>query len=163
MDFYTKSDIETSLSRIDKLFSCGIFSSENSANPLLQSALTELLIRIRDLMAKSKKYASEVSFTEDINTTDKINNVSDAIKFVRDAICHIDSNNHNHEQCNARISFNVAYGKCVLMKINDTVIGSDYEDDVAFFFGDQKLYLNRHLKRAYEEAKANLEPLLERV
>ncbi|TOL77287.1 hypothetical protein CGH89_25080, partial [Vibrio parahaemolyticus] len=72
-------------------------------------------------MAKSKKYASEVSFTEDINITDKIINVSDAIKFVRDAICHIDSNNHNHEQCNARISFNVAYGKCVLMKINDTV------------------------------------------
>ena len=163
MDFYTKSDIETSFRRIETLLQCGIFLPENSQNPLVQSALAELLIRIRDLMAKSKKYSSPVEFSDDVNTTDKITNVSDSIKFIRDAICHIDSNNHNHDECNARLSYNIGYGKCNLMKIGEIEIKSDYEDDVCFFFGSQKLYLNRHLRRAYKEAKSNLELILANV
>lgn len=163
MDFLTKSDIEVSFSRIEKLLHCGIFLPENSQSPLVQSALAELLIRVRDLMAKSKRYASPIEFSDDVNTTDGVANVSDAIKFIRDAICHIDSDNHNHEECGARMSYNIAYGKCNFMKIGDTEIKSDYEDDVCFFFGAQKLYLNRHIKRAYEEAKANLEPVLASV
>ncbi|MCU7812525.1 MAG: hypothetical protein KZQ77_15055 [Candidatus Thiodiazotropha sp. (ex Notomyrtea botanica)] len=163
MDFQTKSDIEVSFSRVETLLECGIFLPENSNNPLVQSALAEILIRVRDLMAKSNKYASPIEFTNDINTTDKISNVSDVIKFIRDAICHIDSDNHNHEECGARLSYNIGYGKCNLMKIGDVEIKSDYLDDVCFFFGPQKLYLNRHIKRAYEEAKANLEPVLANV
>jgi len=163
MDFQTKSDIQQSFSRIEKLFNCGIFNQENSDNPLVQSALTELLIRLRDLMAKSKYYASDITFQDDINQSNKIIHVSDAIKFIRDAICHIDSNNHNHDECNARLSYNIAYGKCNIMKIGDIEIKSDYDDDICFFFGSQKLYLNRHLKRAYIEAKENLEPILVNV
>jgi len=163
MDFLTKSDIEISYSRIEKLLSCGIFSPENSDNPLVQSALAELLIRVRDLIAKSGKYSASVDFSEDINETDNISNVAQVIKFIRDAICHIDSDNHNNEECGARMSYNIVYGKGNLMKINDVEIKSDYEDDVCFFFGAQKLYLNRHIIRAYQEAKANLEPVLANV
>ena len=163
MDFLTKSDIEVSFSRIDTLLECGIFLPDNSQNPLVQSALAEILIRVRDLMAKSKKYAVAIEFKEDINATDKITNVSDVIKFIRDAICHIDSDNHNHEECGARMSYNIGYGKCNLMKLGDIEIKSDYEGDVCFFFGSQKLYLNRHIKRAYLEARENLEPVLANV
>jgi len=163
MDFQTKNDIQQSFSRIEKLFECGIFNKENSENPLVQSALTELLIRLRDLMAKSNYYANGITFQDDINKSDKITHVSDTIKFIRDAICHIDSKNHSHEECNARLSYNIAYGKCNLMKIGDIEIKSDYTDDVCFFFGSQKLYLNRHLKRAYTEAKKELQPILANV
>jgi hypothetical protein len=163
MDLLTKSDIEVSFRRIETLFQCGIFLPENSQNPLVRSALAELLIRVRDLIAKSKKYSSPVEFSDDVNTTNEITNVSDAIKFIRDAICHIDSDNHNHEECGARMSYNIGYGKRNLIKIGDVEIKSDYEDDVCFFFGSQKLYLNRHLKRAYKEAKANLGPVLANV
>lgn len=163
MDFMTKSDIESSFSRIETLLACGIFSSQNSQNPLVQSALAELLIRVRDLMAKSKKYANPIEFQDDIHVTEKVKNVSDAIKFIRDAICHIDSDNHNHDQCSARMSYNIVYGKGNLMKFGDVEIKSDYEDDVCFFFGSQKLYLNRHISRAYKETKANLEPKLANV
>ena len=163
MNFQTKMDIEQSISRIDKLFECGIFNQENSQNPLVQSALTELLIRLRDLMAKVEYYASRINFQDDINQNEKITDVSDSIKFIRDAICHIDSKNHNHDECNARLSYNITYGKCNLMKIGDLEIKSDYKDDVCFFFGSQKLYLNRHIKRAYNEAKINLKSILANV
>lgn len=163
MNFQTKADIEQSFSRIDKLFECGIFNQNNSTNPLVQSALSELLIRLRDLMAKAEYYTTRIDFQDDVNQTEKITDVSDSIKFIRDAICHIDSDNHNHEECSARLSYNISYGKCNLMKIGDVEIKSDYNDDVCFFFGSQKLYLNRHIKRAYTAAKEKLEPVLTNV
>lgn len=160
MDFYTKVDIETSLRRVDELLKCGIFLPENSQNPLVRSALTELLILVRDLMAKAHLYAEPVTFTDDVVITDKVKDVSGAIKFVRDAICHIDSVNHKHDMFNARLSYNIMYGQCNMVKIGDIEIKSDYDNDVCFFFGSQKLYLRRHLIRAYEEAKDKLLPLI---
>jgi predicted HicB family RNase H-like nuclease len=163
MDFMTKSDIENSFSRIEILLNCGIFLPKNSQNPLVQSALAELLIRVRDLMYKSEKYAVAIKFDDDINITEKVKNVSDAIKFIRDAICHIDSDNHNYNECRARISYNIMYGKGTFMKIEDIELKSEYDDDICFFFGSQKLYLKRHICRAYQEAKVNLKPKLENL
>jgi len=161
MDFYTKSDIENSFRRVDELLGCGIFDLVQSKNPLMRSALTEILILVRDLMEKSKIYATPVEFVDDVNITDKVQNVSEAIKFVRDAICHVDSENRNHDECKARLSYNVAYGKCNLAKIGDVEIKSDYEDDVCYFFGNQKLYIRRHVIKAYEEAKSKLLPAVQ--
>lgn len=161
IDFYTKSDIESSIRRVDELLCCGIFDPAQSENPLICSALTEMLILVRDLMEKARIYAAPVEFVDDVNITDKVHNVSEAIKFVRDAICHIDSENRNHDECNARLSYNIIYGKHNLLKIGDIEIKSDYEDDVCFFFGSQKLYLHRHIIRAYEEAKSKLLPVVQ--
>ena len=160
MDFRTRADISNSLNRIEELLQCDIFEPQNSTSPLVTSALTELVILVRDLMAKAKKYAAPVEFADDVNATGKVKNVSDAIKFVRDAVCHVDSGNHDHEECNARLSFNIAYGKWSFAKIGPVELKSDYEDDVCFFFGSQKLYLKRHIIRAYEEARKKLLPLM---
>ena len=160
MDNYTKNDIESSFHRVDELLNSGIFEPSQIDNLLMRSALTEMLILVRDLMAKSKIYATPIEFVDDVIITDKVHNVSEAIKFVRDAICHVDSENRNYDACNARLSYNAIYGKCNFAKLGNIEIKSDYEDDVCFFFGDQKLYLHRHIIRAYEEAKSKLLPLV---
>ncbi len=160
MDSRTKSDIKSSFRRVDELMACGIFEPCSSGGPLVRSALTELLILVRDLMQKAKIFSKPIEFSDDVNITEKVKNVSDAIKFVRDAICHVDSENHNHEECNARLSYTIAYGKCNLGKFGDVQIKSDHEDDLCFFFGNQKLYLRRHIIRAYKEAKESLLPLV---
>ncbi len=61
---------------------------------------------------------------------------------------------------NIKATFNVAFGKANLMKINDFEQKSLYEDDICFFFGLKGIYLNRHIVRAFQEAKNNLEPYL---
>ena len=45
------------------------------------------------------------------------------------------------------------------MKIGDLEQSSLYEDDICFFFGSKGIYLNRHIVRAYTEAKEKLDPL----
>ncbi len=153
MDFHSKSDIESSINRIDQLMSCGIFEPSNSGNVLFRAAFIEMLIAMRDLMYKSQKYAQRISFTDDVSQSDKIQDVSDLIKYVRDALCHPDSDNHYIEPGNIKATFNVAFGKANLLKIGDFEQKSLYQDDVCFFFGSKAIYLNRHIIRAFDEAK----------
>lgn len=163
IDFFTKSEIETDIRRIEKILDCGIFSQENARHPLFQSAFIELVIRLRDLLYKSEALGKRIDFTEDVvvledkNGNKVVEDVTDAVAFVRNAACHIESDKNllDKDRQIATI-FNVAIGKTKLMKINDKELASDYEDDICFFYGEQKLYLKRHIVRAFEEAKKSL-------
>ncbi len=156
MDFFTKSDIESAITRINELLSCGIFEPQSSQSVLFRAAFIELLITLRDLMYKTEKYSSRISFDNDIKKTEKIKDVSDLIKYVRDALCHPDSENHYIEVGNIKSTFNVAFGKANLLRIGDFEQSSEYDDDICFFFGSQGVYLKRHILRAFEEAKSKL-------
>jgi hypothetical protein len=111
-------------------------------------------------MYKAQKHVSRIAFDDDVRKGDKVQDVSDLIKYVRDALCHPDSENHYIEAGGAKATFNVAFGKVKLLKIGDFEQSSEYEDDVCFFFGSQGIYMRRHVLRAFEEAKQKLTPLV---
>jgi hypothetical protein len=160
IDFNAQSDIQDDIRRIETIINTGIFKVDNSKHPLLKSAFIEVLICLRDLMYKTEKYDSRISFTDDIKITPKVYDISELIKFVRDALCHIDIANHFIPNTSIKSTFNIAHGKCNIMKIGNITISSDYEDDICFFFGEQKIYLKRHIIKALEETKQKLLPLM---
>lgn len=160
IDFFSKSEIEDSLSRIDLILKSNIFAPENSQNPLVRSAFIELLICLRDLMYKTEKYSSRIAFDDDIVKNDNINDISDEIKYVRDALCHLDSENHYLEKGNIKATYNVMRGRGTLVKIKDFEQSSEHADDLCFFFGSHRIYLHRHIVRAVEEVKSKLLPIL---
>jgi hypothetical protein len=160
VDFFIKSEIEDDIRRITEILASSIFAKENFKNPLVRSAFIETLISLRDLMYKTEKYVSKIDFDDDVVQTDDIEDVTDLIKYVRDALCHLDSDNHYLEKGNIKATYNIAYGKANLLSIGEFKQISDYEDDVCFFFGSQKIYLKRHIVRAFELAKDKLLPIL---
>jgi hypothetical protein len=159
IDFFTKCEIKRSIERIQELRDSGIFCPEKSRSPLVKSAFIEVLVCLRDLMYKTEKYDERVDFDDDIVKTDKIKDITDTIKYVRDALCHLDSDKHYVEK-NCLASYNIVYGKGQMLSIGDSKQSSDYDDDVCFFFGAQKIYLKRHIVRSLEEAKAKLSSLI---
>lgn len=161
IDHLTHHEITSDIDRIRSILGSGIFSAENSNNPLFPSALTELLIRLQDLLAKSANLAKRVSFQDDVTIKGNVGDVTNLVAFVRDALCHVDSDKHDHDEIQARISFNVIFGKAVLAQLGNVSVESPYKDDVAFVFGPQRLYLRRHIVRAFEEAQSNLLPVLQ--
>jgi len=56
----------------------------------------------------------------------------------------------------------VVYGKHSLLKSGDLELKSDYEDDTAVFYGKNRIYLKRHVVRAYNEAQELLLPHMKR-
>lgn len=160
LSFFERSDIEENCRRISEIINSNIFSPANSRNPFVKSAFIELLVCMRDLMFKTEKFAARISFDDDVVKTAKVNDVTDLIKFVRDALCHPEIEHHYLIPGSIKATFNICIGKGTLMSIGDITLKSDYDDDVCFFFGAQKIYLTRHIIRAFEEARKKLAPLL---
>lgn len=117
------------------------------------SALTEVLICLRDLLYKAQKYGTRISFTDDLLTSAEIPDITEAVTWARDAACHTKTPKRQvQSNVNFISTFNVRVGKSKFMKIGEVKFTSDYADDICLFIGPQRLYLNRHLKRAFKEA-----------
>lgn len=160
IDSFSKSEIESSFNRIDAILGTNIFDIKSKKNPLLKSAFIELLICLNDLMSKTEKYASRISFDEDIVKSDQVNDITDVTKYMRDALCHLDSDNHYLEKGSIKAIFNIIYGEGSIFTLFGYVQESYHPDDTCFFYGSQKIYLNRHILPAVEEARSKLLPLL---
>jgi hypothetical protein len=160
MDVQDRRRCERSIRRIQALFSSGIFEPNNAGNVLQYSAFIDLTICLRDLLIQTQRYVRRIAFTDDIVTNDYVKDVTDAVTVGRDACCHIDSFKKLFHDRGDRGSYMVVYGKCDSATIDDRELKSEYEDDTAIFIGTNRLYLKRHIVRAFDEARTLLGPYL---
>ena len=161
MDFRDKSDCKKNLDRCIELINCGIFNEENSKNILHRSAFIELMICLRDVLHKVEIYNERLNFNDDIVVNSYVSDITDLIKACRDSCCHSHTRQKNFfNSRNKTASFIVVYGKGTPLCIDGLTLKSEYEDDIAFFFGENRIYLKRHIIRAIEEATTALAPFL---
>jgi hypothetical protein len=158
MDGRDQQDCESDIRKIKELLSCGIFEQQNAGNILRSAAFIELIICLRDLLHKTEKYAKRITFTDDVMTNEYVHDITDAVTAIRDACCHIDSFKRKFDE-RIRGAFIVVYGKISVGHVGDLHLKSDYADDIAFFYGKNRLYMKRHIIRAFQEAHALLVPL----
>lgn len=160
IDFFTAGDIAQDIHRIETIYATKIFAPSNKEHPLIKSAFIEVMVCLRDLMAKTKDYGTRITFTEDMVVTSKIKDITELVTFVRNALCHIESANNFAIPDQIKASFDIVYGKGTDKRADGIELVSEYTDDTCFFFGLHKIYLRRHILRAFEETKKQLEPLL---
>jgi hypothetical protein len=162
VNFYDQCEVSTSFRDIEAIINSGIFTPENFRSPFFKASFIAMLVELRALMYKTEKYAEKINFTDDVLQHGKVKDVSDLIKFVRDAVCHPDIPHHHLDDGN-RASFNVSFGAGCPAHIGEQRQEALYDDDVCFFFGMQHIYLKRHVLRALNEAREKLSPLLDKV
>ena len=155
MDFRTKSDIESSIKRLNEIFHSKILW-QNPEIIYKNSVLIEALILLKDLTKKSEKYFdNRINFTDDIIKNKFVNDITDLIGLFRDCMCHVDSFKKIVDEVEnikgMTISFCEIQGKGNLININGFILGSKYDDDIAFIMGGNVLYLKRHIERVYLE------------
>ena len=115
------------------------------------SVLTEVLIHLKDLMAKANTRGRRINFTDDIKLHDglKINDITDLISNFRDVYCHINSS----RKFKVKIAYSFIEIRGRRVYSLDKSIKSDYDDDIAYILGPCILYLKRHIERSFEEIK----------
>jgi hypothetical protein len=160
MDWSSARKIESTLEEIHKIFGTGIIANENVGHPLFRAAFVQILILLRDVMAKAEILGKRISFADHIEQNDKVKDITDLVAYVRNALCHLESPNHLIDiDRNNSVSFCVAVGKGNLMRIGDILLSSEFEDGMRIFFGSQGIYMQRHIIRALKEASDFLLPL----
>ncbi|MBN2233640.1 MAG: hypothetical protein JW706_00705 [Opitutales bacterium] len=155
-DWRIKFDVEQDISEVRAIVDSQIVE-RGEPKVFFRAAVTRLSICIRDLVAKSQILAKKkISFTDDVIIEAPVNDVSSLVKFMRNAMCHVDTDLHLLD-AGVYFSMEIVRGKATSHQMSGRSFGSDYADDVAFLIGPQRIYYRRHLIRAFDEAVANLE------
>lgn len=143
------SDIQSSISRCADIFNSGILNSGNSAGVLFESSITLLLIHLNDLLQKANIDKKRIDFTDDVDLTDSVSDVTDVIRVARNAACHVTSGEHKLDS--GKFTFCVAsgFGPRAYV-INGVEMGCGYADDIAIYYGATRVYVGRHLLRSFE-------------
>ena len=123
-----------------------------------ESLFALLLINMKDILMILDKLGHRVSFKDDLPAGI---DVTAQVREMRNAICHIGSGTRRVNGSGTILSFGMAVGKVNFARIGDVELKNPYSDDVAFFYGSQRILLVRHIHAALKEA-LNLAPMIAR-
>jgi hypothetical protein len=150
---YGDRDAQTSLMTVKRILESPIFNPIDGRSVYFQPCITQVLIELSDVLQKAAKKNLRVNFTDDIPQSTKAKDITDLINDCRNASCHVTSGKRIFD--NNKFTFCAVSGYSPnAMMINGIALGCDYHDDVAIFWGNSRLYLVRHLFRAFHEANA---------
>ncbi len=147
-----RTNIEDHLSVVHRLLYMGVFTAP-VLDPFREPVFVSLILKLHDLLQILRLQDHRVAFTDDV--PDGLD-ITDLVSKVRNAIAHPSSpENLLHKDSYLKFVFNVIHGKGSPIALpGAAAFKSDYADDIAFFFGEHRLYLNRHLVRVFNEALA---------
>ena len=156
LDFNIQSQINEDISTISHLISLNPLDTISDIY-VQKAIITEIMICLSDLMQKCKKLNVTVDFTDDIDNISilKDKNITGLVAYIRDCLCHIDSQKHVMTP-NITMSYCIVKGPCTIIQIPNLELISKYDDDICIIFGPQKIYYKRHIIRAFNECKKNL-------
>ena len=147
MLWFRDMDIEFTLRELDSIFATKVF--EDQSHPLLVSAVTRCLIGLNDLLQKAHDEGRRIDVTDHIIESEGIRDLTDLISKARNACCHIGSGLHRDGPW--KITWNIGSGKGLVATVDDVPLTNEFDDEIAIFFGRLRIYLRRHLQRAFEE------------
>lgn len=132
--------------QIQALLKANIFRDEHFT-VFHEPVFISIILKLNHILQKYSQTGNRINFNDDIYSGD----ITDVVKKLRDAICHLESG-ENMVNETLKFVFNRVAGKCTGFKIGDFVAKSDYEDDIAFFYGEYRIYLIRHIERVIRES-----------
>ncbi|MBX4200995.1 hypothetical protein KW786_02595 [Candidatus Parcubacteria bacterium] len=149
-NFFIKSQIKSNIDQLERLLDTGVFGAP-ALREFWEPVFISIILKLNDSLQKFKILDKRISFNDDIPSGD----ITDLINKVRNAICHLDSReNMLDQESQIKFVFNIIVGKGIMMRIGEREIGSSYEDDIAFFFGEYCIYFKRHILRLLKESKS---------
>lgn len=120
---------------------------------LLEAIYTALLIRLHDILNLLKEQRTLIAFSDDVDmdTENNIKDIIDLVRVHRNAACHTESGWKEFKDTNFIFSFNLVHGRSPrAIQIGSEFLGNDYQDDVAIYYGNWRIYSKRHIGRLLE-------------
>lgn len=155
--YAAKQNLESNLSRVHYLLNLGVFTAP-VLRPFHEPVFVSVILKLHDLLQLLRMQNRRVDFTDDVPGG---GDITDLVSKVRNAIAHTSSpENLLDKDSHLLFVFNMIAGKGQPISLPGAqVFVSDYDDDIAFFYGSHRLYLKRHLFRSVMEAFARYQAM----
>lgn len=131
------------------MLTTGVFGA-SVLRPFQEPVFISIILKLDDLLQKFRILNQRINFRDDISSGD----ITDLVNKIRNVICHLNSDeNLLDKETQLKFVFNMVIGKGNIVQIGDNIVAkSEYDDDIAFYYGEHRIYLKRHLIRVLNEA-----------
>ena len=153
MDRSDQSRVGFACFRIEQLFQSLVADRIGAQHVLFFSVVTEILIQLRDLTSLASDIGTTLLWSDDIARCAYYSNVTELITFFRDGFCHSHCFHSRLIPTDRNtITKSILPGKQT-SKLSGIELSNPYSDDTAIFLGANRIFLFRHIGRAFEELR----------
>jgi len=150
-----KSATSAALKRLSDIHNSGLLTRQDTfLSPIYRALIMETILLTNDVLKRADLLGKRVSFTDQVipRKAPAINDVTDLVREVRNAICHTNSHLHEVGKFGNVVTAMFIWGKGNTILGDGIIHSSDFDNDMAICFGELKLYLSRHLITAYNQS-----------
>jgi hypothetical protein len=146
--------IKQRLKRLHVLLESPVFNQASPEDGSWKSAFAELIILLDDLLAQAQQAGQRVDFWEGVGVHGKIQDVTSLVAWLR-AFLPVSVTDLAAQFDNNRL--NRYFGQGTGYFENGAFFTCEQAGDLAFFLDDQRIYLNRQIRRAITEAELSVQ------
>ena len=148
-------ELKLALGVVERYLKSGVFEGPGRASHECEAFFTHAMICLCDVVKFLSANNDRITINNDVvDVAGKPQDVTDLIHRFRNVVCHLPSEERSLGEI-GRLSFCVLRGiSCIV--IDDVKYASEYGDDIAFFYGSHRIYLNRHIRAAWSEANERI-------
>ncbi len=143
----TPSTQQTGLSRLHQLLDSNIFTRTSPDNGACEPAFAEVIQLLDDLLQQSEQSGRRIDFINEVGVNGRIQDITSLVSNLHSKLI-IEPGKPAHFAPN---EFNCYYDAGTGYFANGFFFSADHNNEAAFFVDDQRIYLNRHIKRALQE------------
>jgi hypothetical protein len=120
------------------------------ADDVAEACVTMLLVNLHDLLQRARALGQALVFTELVEPLGEVGNITELVAACRNAACHVWGRRRSEGARGSKaFHFHRIAGYCPrAFEVDGKMLGCDYYDDVALYYGHHRLYLKRHAARA---------------
>lgn len=145
-------EVYGSLDRVGRILRRGVLAGDMAATEDAEGLFTLVLIHLADTMAYLRNRGMTASFqpgTAPAGFADDA--LTDFTLAFRNIACHVSSGDRSLPS-GSRFTYGVIHGGKTDRQLEGVTMSCEYPDDVAFLFGESRIYLKRHIEHAFQSA-----------
>ena len=143
---------QPSINRLHQLLGSDVFDRNRPNDGTCERAFTEVIRLLDGLLRQAEAAGQRIDFTKEVGVHGKIQDITSLISSMHSTLQSETATGAGP----AANQFNCYYDAGNGYFANGVFFVSEYDNEVAFFVGEERVYLNRHLKRAMQEAETYL-------
>jgi hypothetical protein len=123
------------------------------SDEVAEACVVQLLVNLHDLLQRARALGQPLVFNDLVEPLGEVNNITELVAKCRNAACHVWGRRRSEGAAGWHaFRFHRIAGYCPrAFAVEGRMLGCDYHDDVAVYYGHHRLYLKRHAGRALDE------------
>ncbi|WP_461106551.1 hypothetical protein [Spirosoma koreense] len=144
---YTTHELNTDLRRVHVLMDSPLFERGSSEMAPWRPAFIDLIRLLHGILAQAQELNKRVDFMDNVGINGKIQDITSLVDWLNEHLPTVTTDQPGQLAANR---LNRYFDQGTGYFSNGCFFTVGFDDELAFFLDDQRIYLNRHIRRAID-------------